>query len=120
MYQDFKDLLSAFHAHSVNYLIKRCVRTHPDTGMGFLSTNWRWCQYGYVRVVSLAASREAICSSVSFHPAAPKFCRNCSSLRAPRITLETVGRCKSQLRAICTTLLPVSFAMASMASTTVW
>ena len=36
----------------------------------------------------------------------------------PVITLETDGRCNSQLSAICGTLLPVSFATASSASTT--
>ncbi len=38
-----------------------------------------------------------------FQPSAPRFCLSCSSLRAPRITLETVGRCSSQLSAICGT-----------------
>ena len=33
-------------------------------------------------------------SGVSFQPTAPRFCRSCSSLRAPMITLDTVGRCE--------------------------
>ena len=44
--------------------------------------------------------------------------RSCSSLRAPMMTVATVGRCSSQLSAICGTVLPVSFATASSASTT--
>ena len=44
--------------------------------------------------------------------------RSCSSLRAPMMTVATVGRCSSQLSAICGTVLPVSSATASSASTT--
>ncbi len=91
---------------------------HSETAPGFLSTNPRWCQYGYAGVTALAASSFAICSGVRFQPIAPRFWRSCSSFRAPMITVETVGRCSSQLSAICGTVLPVSFATSSRASTT--
>jgi hypothetical protein len=39
-------------------------------------------------------------------------------VRAPTITLATVGRWSNQLIAICGTVLPVSAAIASSASTT--
>src|SRR5580692_1175147 len=68
--------------------------------------------------VLLAASSLATCSLVRFQPTAPRFWRSCSSLRAPMMTLATVGRCKSQFKAICGTLLLVSFATSSIASTT--
>ena len=38
------------------------------------------------RARALAASSFATCSGVSFQPTAPRFCRSCSSLRAPMIT----------------------------------
>ena len=38
----------------------------------------------------------------------------------PTITVETVGRCSSQFSAICGTVLPVSFATSSIASTTLY
>ena len=57
---------------------------------------------------ALAASSLATCSGVSFQPTAPRFWRSCSSLRAPMMTVDTVGRCSSQLSAICGTVLPVS------------
>ena len=57
---------------------------------------------------SLAASSLAICSGVRFQPTAPRFCRSCSSLRAPMMTFATVGAASSQLKAICGTVLPVS------------
>ncbi|SDD95962.1 hypothetical protein SAMN05216345_1248 [Cupriavidus sp. YR651] len=45
-----------------------------------------------------------------FQPTASRFCGNCASLRAPMMTLPTVGRCRRQLRAICSTVFPVSTA----------
>jgi hypothetical protein len=47
---------------------------------------------------ALAASSFSICSGVRFQPIAPRFCFNCSSLRAPSTIVLTVGRCKSRLR----------------------
>ena len=55
---------------------------------------------------------------VRFQPTAPRFCFSCSSLRAPMTTVDTVGRCSSQLSAICGMVLPVSLATSSSASTT--
>ena len=55
---------------------------------------------------------------VNAQPTAPRFSRNCASLRAPMITLATVGRCSTQLIATWATVLPVSSATASSASTT--
>lgn len=48
----------------------------------------------------------ATCSGVRFQPTAPRFYGNCSSFRAPTITLATVSRCNSQLSAICGTNFP--------------
>ena len=59
-------------------------------------------------MTALAASSLATCSRVRFQPTAPRFSRSCCSLRAPMMTVATVGRCSSQLRAICGTVLPVS------------
>jgi len=67
-------------------------------------------------VTSLALSSLSTCSGVSDQPTAPRFWRSCSSLRAPMMTDETVGRCKSQLSAICGTVLPVSPAISSSTS----
>ena len=60
----------------------------------------------------------AICSGVSCQPTAPEILTNCCSLRAPMMIVDTVGRCSSQFSAICGTVLPVSRAIASSASTT--
>ena len=49
--------------------------------------------YGYTGVTLLAASNFATCAEDKFHPSAAKFCRSCSSFRAPTITVETDGRC---------------------------
>ena len=43
-------------------------------------------------MTALAASSAATCSGVSDQPTAPRFWRSCSSLRAPMITEDTVGR----------------------------
>ena len=64
--------------------------------------------------VALAASSLATWSLVRFQPTEPRFWRSCSSLRAPMMTLATVGRCNSQFRAICGTVLPVSLATSSI------
>src|SRR5580658_2971118 len=73
-------------------------------GIGFRpEKNLRWCQYGYTGSTALALSRTATCAAVKFHPDAARFWRNCSSLRAPIMTDEIVGRCKSQLSATCGT-----------------
>lgn len=66
----------------------------------------------------LAASSFAICSGVSVQPTAPRFWSSCSSLRAPMMTEDTVGRWSSHRRAIWGTALPVSSAISSSASIT--
>ena len=46
----------------------------------------------------LAWSSRATCSASRLHPTAPRFWRNWSSLRAPMITLDTVGRASFRTR----------------------
>ena len=41
--------------------------------------------------MALAASSVATCAGVRFQPTAPRFCRSCSSLRAPMMSVATVG-----------------------------
>ena len=93
----------------------------PDhqTGGGLRSVNCRAdASRDRAAGAALAASSFATCSGVSVQPTAPRFWRSCSSLRAPMMTLATVGRCSSQFSAICGTVLPVSLAISSSASTT--
>ena len=90
----------------------------PQTNAGINSLLLFWCQYGYAAGRSLAASSFATCSGVRLQPTASRFSRSCYSSRAPTITVATVGRRSSQFSAICGTLLPVSFAISSIASTT--
>ena len=61
-----------------------------------------------------------LCAGDSDHPAAARFWRNCSSFRAPMMTLEMVGRCSSQFSATWATLFSVSLATCSSASTTLY
>src|SRR5438132_6643977 len=108
---------SAFHriADLLQVFVFRQFRTENRFAL-FLGLLWRWVQtagglsrakpswrrygkYGWGAVTALASSSALICSGVNAQPTAPRFCRNCSSLRAPMMTDDTVGHCKSRLMA---------------------
>src|ERR1700730_13042505 len=94
---------------------KRRNRNLRLSGFGITTSCYRKT-FWVASLIALAASNFAICSRVNFQPTEWRFCRSCSSLRAPTITLATVGRCRSQFSAICGTVLPVSAATSSIAS----
>ncbi len=71
-------------------LTYRCFQDSNHSRISFCSVGALRNQAGSAGSVALATSNLVICSPVNFQPMESRFCRSCSSLRAPTIRLATV------------------------------